>query len=71
MEQVKIYHDHTGNTLTVWFGNPQEVLAFIYQRFRGYRRDKRSHGQWMRTANRYGTHQSEVGPKRCLYEISE
>ena len=24
MEQVKIYHDRTGNTLTVWFGDPQE-----------------------------------------------
>ena len=24
MEQVKIFHDWTGNTLTVWFGNPQE-----------------------------------------------
>jgi Protein of unknown function (DUF2283) len=24
MEQVKISHDRTGNTLTVWFGNPQE-----------------------------------------------
>ena len=24
MEQVKIFHDRTGNTLTVWFGNPQE-----------------------------------------------
>jgi hypothetical protein len=23
-----------------------EVLAFIYRRFRGYRREKRSHGQW-------------------------
>ena len=24
MEQVKIFHDRTGNTLTVWFGNQQE-----------------------------------------------
>jgi len=24
MEQVKIFHDRTGNTLTVWFGNLQE-----------------------------------------------
>jgi hypothetical protein len=24
MEQVKVLHDRTGNTLTVWFGNPQE-----------------------------------------------
>jgi hypothetical protein len=24
MEQVKIFHDRTGNTLTVWFENPQE-----------------------------------------------
>jgi hypothetical protein len=24
MEQVKIFHDRTGNTLTVWFGHPQE-----------------------------------------------
>jgi hypothetical protein len=24
MEQVQIFHDRTGNTLTVWFGNPQE-----------------------------------------------
>ncbi len=24
MEHVKIVHDHTGNTLTVWFGNPQD-----------------------------------------------
>ena len=24
MEQVKIFHGRTGNTLTVWFGNPQE-----------------------------------------------
>ncbi|ETW92184.1 MAG: hypothetical protein ETSY2_54240 [Candidatus Entotheonella gemina] len=23
MEQVKVFHDHTGNTLTVWFGEPQ------------------------------------------------
>jgi hypothetical protein len=24
MEQVKIFHDHAGNTLTVWVGDPQE-----------------------------------------------
>jgi uncharacterized protein YuzE len=24
MEQVKVFYDHTGNTLTVWFGNPQD-----------------------------------------------
>ena len=24
MEQVKVFYDHAGNTLTVWFGNPQE-----------------------------------------------
>ena len=24
MEQVKVFHDRTGNTLTVWFGEPQE-----------------------------------------------
>jgi len=24
MEHVKIVHDRTGNTLTVWFGNPQD-----------------------------------------------
>jgi hypothetical protein len=24
MEQVKIFQDRTGNTLTVWFGKPQE-----------------------------------------------
>ena len=23
MEQVKVFHDRTGNTLTVWFGEPQ------------------------------------------------
>ena len=22
--QIKIYYDQTGNTLTVWFGNPQD-----------------------------------------------
>jgi uncharacterized protein YuzE len=22
MEQVKVFYDHTGNTLTVWFGDP-------------------------------------------------
>lgn len=24
MEQVKVFHDRTGNTLTVWFGSPQD-----------------------------------------------
>jgi uncharacterized protein YuzE len=24
MEQVKVFYDKTGNTLTVWFGNPQD-----------------------------------------------
>ena len=24
MEQVKVFHDRTGNTLTVWFGKPEE-----------------------------------------------
>ena len=24
MEQVKVYYDRAGNTLTVWFGDPQE-----------------------------------------------
>ncbi len=24
MAQVKVYYDHTGNTLTVWFGNAQD-----------------------------------------------
>jgi uncharacterized protein YuzE len=23
MAQVKVYYDRTGNTLTVWFGNPE------------------------------------------------
>ena len=28
MAQVKVYYDQGGNTLTVWFGNPQdEVVA--------------------------------------------
>lgn len=28
MTQVKVVYDQTGNTLTVWFGNPQdEVFA--------------------------------------------
>lgn len=28
MAQVKVYYDQEGNTLTVWFGNPQdEVVA--------------------------------------------
>jgi hypothetical protein len=24
MEQVKVFYDRVGNTLTVWFGDPQE-----------------------------------------------
>ena len=24
MAQVKLFYDHVGNTLTVWFGNPQD-----------------------------------------------
>jgi uncharacterized protein YuzE len=24
MAQVKVYYDESGNTLTVWFGDPQE-----------------------------------------------
>lgn len=24
MEQVKVFHDRTGNTLTVWFGDSQD-----------------------------------------------
>ena len=24
MAQIKIYYDQMGNTLTVWFGNPQD-----------------------------------------------
>lgn len=24
MEQVKVYYDRVGNTLTVWFGNPTD-----------------------------------------------
>lgn len=24
MEQVKVFYDRTGNSLTVWFGDPQE-----------------------------------------------
>jgi Protein of unknown function (DUF2283) len=24
MEQVKVFYDRTGNTLTVWFGEPQD-----------------------------------------------
>jgi hypothetical protein len=27
VEPVKIFHDRTGNTLTVWFGNPQEEYS--------------------------------------------
>ena len=24
MDQVKVFYDEVGNTLTVWFGNPQD-----------------------------------------------
>ena len=24
MAQIKVFHDQTGNTLTVWFGEPQD-----------------------------------------------
>jgi Protein of unknown function (DUF2283) len=24
MEQVRVFHDRTGNTLTVWFGDPRD-----------------------------------------------
>lgn len=24
MEQVRVFYDKKGNTLTVWFGNPQD-----------------------------------------------
>ncbi|MGE0085294.1 MAG: DUF2283 domain-containing protein [Desulfococcaceae bacterium] len=24
MEQIKVFYDKTGNTLTVWFGNPKD-----------------------------------------------
>jgi uncharacterized protein YuzE len=24
MAQVKVYYDQVGNTLTIWFGNPQD-----------------------------------------------
>ncbi|MBM3934656.1 MAG: DUF2283 domain-containing protein [SAR202 cluster bacterium] len=24
MEEIKVYHDRTGNTLTIWFGNPED-----------------------------------------------
>ncbi len=24
MDQVKVYYDHVGNTLTVWFGVPED-----------------------------------------------
>ena len=24
MEEIKVYYDRTGETLTVWFGNPQD-----------------------------------------------
>jgi len=24
MVEVKVYYDHEGNTLTVWFGNPRD-----------------------------------------------
>lgn len=27
MAQIKVVHDQTGNTLTVWFGNPQDEFV--------------------------------------------
>jgi uncharacterized protein YuzE len=27
MAQVKVFYDQTGNTLTVWFGNPQDEYS--------------------------------------------
>ncbi|MCK4417220.1 MAG: DUF2283 domain-containing protein [Candidatus Latescibacteria bacterium] len=27
MEQVKVFYDKAGNTLTVWFGNPQDEYS--------------------------------------------
>jgi hypothetical protein len=27
MEQVKVYHDRAGMTLTVWFGDPRDEFA--------------------------------------------
>ncbi len=26
MEKVNVFHDSTGNTLTVWFGNPEDEV---------------------------------------------
>ncbi|MBE9111744.1 DUF2283 domain-containing protein [Nodosilinea sp. LEGE 07298] len=26
MVKVKVFYDHTGNTLVVWFGNPQDEI---------------------------------------------
>lgn len=26
MEKVKVYYDKTGNSLTVWFGNPKDEV---------------------------------------------
>ncbi|MEZ4771185.1 MAG: DUF2283 domain-containing protein [Caldilineales bacterium] len=26
MVQIKVFYDETGNTLTVWFGNPQDEV---------------------------------------------
>jgi hypothetical protein len=27
MEKIKVYYDHTGNTLTVWFGDPTQEFV--------------------------------------------
>jgi hypothetical protein len=27
MEKIKVYYDHTGNTLTVWFGDPTKEFV--------------------------------------------
>jgi hypothetical protein len=29
MAQVTVYYDQTGNTLTVWFGNPQDEYVCV------------------------------------------
>ena len=29
MEKVKVYYDSTGNTLTVWFGDPQDEYICV------------------------------------------
>ncbi|MDP8238025.1 MAG: DUF2283 domain-containing protein [Candidatus Hatepunaea meridiana] len=29
MEEVKVFYNHTGNTLTVWFGNPRDEVICV------------------------------------------